>query len=105
MQMAVIRKNSVITITGGTGSFGSTMARSLLKDEVSEIRIFSRDENKQDLMRNEIKDNRLRGFFVVGIEVFIHRIRWAVGYSWTRKKTVGTSAHPTTSEPSQASVL
>lgn len=62
--MAVIRKNSVITITGGTGSFGSTMARSLLKDEVSEIRIFSRDENKQDIMRNEIKDNRLR--FYIG---------------------------------------
>lgn len=62
MSMTVIRKNSVVTITGGTGSFGSTMARSLLKDEVSEIRIFSRDENKQDVMRNQIKDNRLRFF-------------------------------------------
>ena len=62
MSMTVIRKNSVVTITGGTGSFGTTMARSLLKDEVSEIRIFSRDENKQDVMRNQIKDNRLRFF-------------------------------------------
>jgi UDP-N-acetylglucosamine 4,6-dehydratase len=62
VSMAVIRENSVVTITGGTGSFGSTMARSLLKEEVSEIRIFSRDENKQDQMRNEIKDDRLRFF-------------------------------------------
>lgn len=54
--------SSVVTITGGTGSFGSTMARNLLNDGVSEVRIFSRDENKQDLMRNEFKDERLRFF-------------------------------------------
>ena len=54
--------SAVVTITGGTGSFGSTMARRLLQDGVSEIRIFSRDENKQDAMRNEIKDERLRFF-------------------------------------------
>jgi UDP-N-acetylglucosamine 4,6-dehydratase len=62
VNMAVIRENSIVTITGGTGSFGSTMARSLLKDAVSEIRIFSRDENKQDHMRNMIKDDRMRYF-------------------------------------------
>jgi UDP-N-acetylglucosamine 4,6-dehydratase/5-epimerase len=54
--------SSVVTITGGTGSFGSTMARNLLNDGVSEVRVFSRDENKQDLMRNEFKDERLRFF-------------------------------------------
>ena len=54
--------SSVVTITGGTGSFGSTMARNLLNDGVSEVRIFSRDENKQDLMRNQFKDERLRFF-------------------------------------------
>lgn len=54
--------SSVVTITGGTGSFGSTMARNLLNDGASEVRIFSRDENKQDLMRNEFKDERLRFF-------------------------------------------
>jgi len=54
--------SSVVTITGGTGSFGSTMTRNLLNDGVSEVRIFSRDENKQDLMRNEFKDERLRFF-------------------------------------------
>jgi UDP-N-acetylglucosamine 4,6-dehydratase len=57
-----LKKNSIITITGGTGSFGVTMAKSLLTEEVSEIRIFSRDENKQEQMRNSIKDDRFRFF-------------------------------------------
>ena len=60
--MAKMRKNSVVTITGGTGSFGTTMARNLLAGDVNEVRIFSRDENKQDFMRNLIKDERLRFF-------------------------------------------
>ena len=41
-------KDSIVTITGGTGSFGSTMVSELLNDSVQQIRIFSRDENKQD---------------------------------------------------------
>ncbi len=53
---------SVITITGGTGSFGTTMASQLLKEDVSEIRIFSRDESKQDFMRNLFRDERLKFF-------------------------------------------
>ena len=51
---------SVVVITGGTGSFGSTMAKHLLSTKVSEVRVFSRDENKQDVMRNEIQDARLK---------------------------------------------
>ena len=51
-------KSSVVTITGGTGSFGSTMVSDLLKQDVAEVRIFSRDENKQDAMRNSVKDER-----------------------------------------------
>ncbi|TDQ02866.1 MULTISPECIES: polysaccharide biosynthesis protein [unclassified Leifsonia] len=57
-------KDSVVTITGGTGSFGSTMARHLLTRDVGEVRIFSRDESKQDAMRHAIKDSRLR--FYIG---------------------------------------
>ncbi len=57
-----IKRNSIITITGGTGSFGTTMAKSLLEEDIKEIRIFSRDENKQEHMRNSIKDERLRFF-------------------------------------------
>ena len=55
-------RSSVITITGGTGSFGSTMVKHLLSREISEIRVFSRDENKQDQMRTEFKDERLKFF-------------------------------------------
>ena len=54
--------NSVVTITGGTGSFGSTMVNKLLKGNVREIRVFSRDENKQDNMRTKLRDERLRFF-------------------------------------------
>lgn len=54
--------NAVITITGGTGSFGSTMVKRLLEVGVREIRVFSRDENKQDRMRTELRDERLRFF-------------------------------------------
>lgn len=46
-------------ITGGTGSFGGTVCNYLLKNNVKEIRIFSRDENKQYQMRREINDSRV----------------------------------------------
>jgi UDP-glucose 4-epimerase len=53
-------KDSIITITGGTGSFGSTMVGHLLDQGAQEIRIFSRDEAKQDAMRHQNPDPRLR---------------------------------------------
>lgn len=49
-----------ILITGGTGSFGHTVAKRLLESDVAELRVLSRDEAKQDLMRHEIADPRLR---------------------------------------------
>ena len=51
-------------VTGGTGSFGSTVCKYLLKNNVNEIRIFSRDENKQYQMRREIQDSRVN--FCIG---------------------------------------
>lgn len=48
-----IFKNKVLLITGGTGSFGNAVLRRLLDTEISEIRILSRDEKKQDDMRHE----------------------------------------------------
>ena len=51
---------AIVTITGGTGSFGSTMLHDLLREPIKQIRIFSRDENKQDIMRNQIRDERVR---------------------------------------------
>ena len=57
-------QDSTVTITGGTGSFGSTMARHLLANGVGELRIFSRDEAKQDAMRHALGDERVR--FYIG---------------------------------------
>jgi len=49
-----------VLITGGTGSFGKTMLRQLLAEGVQELRILSRDEEKQDALRNELRDSRVR---------------------------------------------
>jgi UDP-glucose 4-epimerase len=48
-------KNKTLMITGGTGSFGHAVLRRFLKTEIGEIRIFSRDEKKQDDMRHELQ--------------------------------------------------
>lgn len=53
---------ATVTITGGTGSFGSTMAAHLLRRGVAAIHVFSRDEAKQDVMRRRFADSRLRFF-------------------------------------------
>ena len=55
-------ENKKFLITGGTGSFGKTVCQFLLKKKVEEIRIFSRDENKQYQMRKEINDSRVTFF-------------------------------------------
>ena len=52
----------VVTITGGTGSFGSTMARHLLAHGVRQVNVLSRDEAKQDAMRRTFGDERMRYF-------------------------------------------
>ena len=48
-----IFKNKVLMITGGTGSFGNAVLKRFLATDIKEIRIFSRDEKKQDDMRHE----------------------------------------------------
>ena len=53
-------KNEIVLITGGTGSFGKTMVQDLLRNGCTEIRILSRDEEKQDLMRNTLRSNNIR---------------------------------------------
>lgn len=47
--------NNVLLITGGTGSFGNTVLKHFLTSDIGEIRIFSRDEKKQDDMRHELQ--------------------------------------------------
>ena len=46
-------KNKVLLISGGTGSFGNAVLRRFLTSDVKEIRVFSRDELKQDNMRKK----------------------------------------------------
>jgi UDP-N-acetylglucosamine 4,6-dehydratase/5-epimerase len=48
-------KNKVLLITGGTGSFGNAVLRRFLQTDLGEVRIFSRDEKKQDDMRHEFQ--------------------------------------------------
>lgn len=48
---------AVLLITGGTGSFGNTVLKHFLKTDIGQIRIFSRDEEKQDRMRHELQRN------------------------------------------------
>ena len=52
--------NKIIMITGGTGSFGNSVLERLLSTEVKEIRIFSRDEKKQEDMRMKYLNDKLK---------------------------------------------
>ena len=58
--MKHVFKDKILLITGGTGSFGNAVMRRFLDSEVSEIRIFSRDEKKQDDMRQAHKSPKLK---------------------------------------------
>ncbi|SFP18362.1 polysaccharide biosynthesis protein [Enterovibrio norvegicus] len=57
-------KNKVLLITGGTGSFGNAVLERFLETDIKEIRIFSRDEKKQDDMRKRYNNNKLK--FYIG---------------------------------------
>ena len=57
-------KDKILLITGGTGSFGNAMLKGFLNSDLKEIRIFSRDEKKQEDMRIAFKNDKLN--FVIG---------------------------------------
>jgi UDP-glucose 4-epimerase len=59
-------KNRTILITGGTGSFGNAFVDLLIKKKLSfkEVRIFSRDEKKQDDLRKKINNSKIK--FIIG---------------------------------------
>jgi FlaA1/EpsC-like NDP-sugar epimerase len=65
-----IFKNKTLLITGGTGSFGNAVLRRFLKTDIKEIRIFSRDEKKQDDMRHE---------YQVRYPEVAHKIKFYIG--------------------------
>lgn len=56
--------SSRVLITGGTGSFGKTMLAGLLENDVEQVRILSRDEEKQDALRTQLNDPRIK--FYIG---------------------------------------
>ena len=62
--MTSVFKGKVLLVTGGTGSFGKALLRRVLDSEISEIRIFSRDEKKQDDMRKNYNNTKLK--FYIG---------------------------------------
>ncbi|NLP47434.1 MAG: polysaccharide biosynthesis protein [Clostridiales bacterium] len=57
-------KGKTLLITGGTGSFGNAVLDRFLKTDIGEIRIFSRDEKKQDDMRHQYKNDKIK--FYIG---------------------------------------
>ena len=62
-------KDKVITITGGTGSFGQHILRGFLATDAAEIRIFSRDEKKQEEMRSVFNSTKLR-FYIGDVRAY-----------------------------------
>lgn len=62
-------KNKVLMITGGTGSFGNTVLKRFLSTDVKEIRIFSRDEKKQEDMRIALNNSKLK-FYIGDVRDF-----------------------------------
>jgi UDP-N-acetylglucosamine 4,6-dehydratase len=74
-------KDKVVTITGGTGSFGRHVLKRFLASDVREIRIFSRDEKKQEEMRSELNNSKLK-FYIGDVRNYdsIHQALRGVHY-------------------------
>ena len=71
----------VLMITGGTGSFGKKVLKRFLSTNVSEIRIFSRDEKKQEEMRIKLNNDKLK-FYIGDVRDYdsIHQAMKGVNY-------------------------
>jgi len=74
-------KNKTLLITGGTGSFGNAVIKRFLNTGINEIRIFSRDEKKQDDMRNAYRNDKLK-FYIGDVRDYdsIHSAMHGVDY-------------------------
>ena len=73
MQIKEALNNKTLVITGGTGSFGSTVLKHFLTTDIGEIRIFSRDEKKQDWMRHSLQ--ALYPDYAAKVKFFIGDVR------------------------------
>lgn len=69
-------RDKVLLITGGTGSFGSTILHKFANSSLREIRVFSRDEKKQDDLRTELKNDKIN--FIIGDVRDFHSINVAM---------------------------
>jgi UDP-N-acetylglucosamine 4,6-dehydratase/5-epimerase len=91
-------KNKILLITGGTGSFGNAVLRKFLNYDIKEIRIFSRDEKKQDDMRKKYADERLKFYIgdVRDYESIINAIRGVdyIFHSAALKQVPSCEFHP-----------
>lgn len=100
-------KNKTLMITGGTGSFGKAVLKKLLTTEFDEIRIFSRDEKKQEDLRNEINNSKVK--FYIGDVRSCESIRHAlqgvnfVFHAAALKQVPSCEFHPT--EAVQTNIL
>lgn len=74
-------KNKVLMITGGTGSFGNAVLKRFLDTDVREIRIFSRDEKKQEEMRISLNNSKLK-FYIGDVREYqgVHQAMKGVDY-------------------------
>lgn len=69
-------EKKILLITGGTGSFGHAVLDRFLNTDIQEIRIFSRDEKKQDDMRHELRSNKVK--FYIGDVRDKHSLNYAM---------------------------
>lgn len=76
MTKTAIFKSKKILVTGGTGSFGETIIKHLLSSDVTEVRVLSRDEKKQEDLRRKLLDKRLS--FIVGDVRDVEAVEMAV---------------------------
>lgn len=74
-------KNKILLITGGTGSFGNAVLDRFIKSDIEEIRIFSRDEKKQEDMRLRINNDKVK-FYIGDVRCYdsIHTAMNGVDY-------------------------
>lgn len=71
-------KGKTVLITGGTGSFGRWALREILKTEVEEVRILSRDEEKQLTLKREVRDSRLK-FLIGNVRDYVRTVDACMG--------------------------
>ena len=82
MKSTSLYENNVFLVTGGTGSFGKTVVKFLLDKRCNEVRVFSRDEAKQDLMRTEYMHDIRVKFYIGDVRDYLSIEKAMVGVDY-----------------------